>query len=86
MMKYIVLEDPMKRKDMVIFPGTMIHKDMAAKFPNHEVISAGHVSNHCDDFGNGMMDQVRFHGESMTLGVRSHPEDLEIFRRQTSVM
>lgn len=60
----------------VVFEQSQTHKDMAERFPNDEVISAGFVNGTCD------YDQISTHGESVTLKMSSRKSDGESIGRR----
>jgi hypothetical protein len=70
--KYIRIE-----KDIIIFPETIVHLDVARSFGRSNVISAGFIS--FDFNGKGEHD---CYGESTSLNLKSLPEDTQLLRRQ----
>jgi hypothetical protein len=92
-MKYIVVRaTPNCREEMFLFPASWIHKSFAEvihqAYPKMEVVSAGEVANYPLDVESpkGTFDQIRIFGRSETLGVKSRPEDTELFHRLVNGM
>jgi len=75
--KYIVFDDGLG-EHAVIFPRHIAHATMATML-NHRVVSAGFVAVEVAADGGGVT--VQGHGESVSLGLASRPEDGEILRR-----
>lgn len=75
-MKYINFENA----GIVVFPSHNNHKDIAEKFKNDKVISAGFVSMHIED-----KNDVCTHGESFTLNVSSNKSDSNYLFRMLSL-
>uniref|UniRef100_A0A7C4AHV0 Uncharacterized protein n=1 Tax=Fundidesulfovibrio putealis TaxID=270496 RepID=A0A7C4AHV0_9BACT len=72
-MKYIIFEDFAGHPAPMLFPGRVSHQEMRELVPYSSVLSAGYVE---------VTDGVfRVHGQSVSLGVKSRPEDLEIIAR-----
>lgn len=73
--KYIIFDSPMAGPAAVIFPSFMVHADMAMALGAvcGSPISAGFV-----DMDNG---DLRVGGQSVTLGCKSRPEDIDIIER-----
>lgn len=71
--KYICFERAHGCADMVIFPATGQHSDMAKalRLEKSEIVSAGFVS----------LEHHKCYGESTSLGRRAEPEDTQIYRR-----
>mgnify|MGYP007134672514 CR=1 FL=1 len=72
--KYIIIADPSGNENIIVFPATMVHKDVAwclakSKQACFETVSAGFV----DEF-------LNCYGESSSMGLRSRPEDTNLLR------
>jgi len=68
-------------RGFVVFERVMTHKQMAQKFPNDEVVSAGFVSmNVTTD-----EDHIRCGGESVSLKKSSHSDDSDRLTRRLSL-
>lgn len=72
-MKYIIFEDFAGQPAPILFPGRVSHGEMRELVPYSSVISAGYVEITDSTF--------RVHGHSVSLGVKSRPQDLDILRR-----
>ena len=75
MMKYMQLE----YAGYIIFDQSQKHSDMAKKFPNDKVKSAGFVSGVIEP------NQINCHGESNSLRISSKEIDSEMIGRRLSV-
>lgn len=69
-LKYIRTKD----NQVIVFPDTMLHKDFAGFNP----ISAGFIDFNADERG---FVSTYCHGESVSLKLKSFPEDTEIANR-----
>ena len=69
-MKYIHLEFT----GIILFSKNQNHKDMAARFPDEKVLSAGHVKSFDGT-------TVKCFGESMTLGISADDLDTMVVNR-----
>ena len=66
--KYIVFRTE-GMETPILFPATLQHWDVAEKFSKWESLSAGFVGR------NESSGEIRAFGESLTLGIKSRPED-----------
>lgn len=75
-LKYIIVELSSGQQYGIIFPKSLIHKDVARihRAGFRHVVSAGF----CDLGSNGIMAVF---GESESIGKKSRPEDLEILQK-----
>lgn len=73
-MKYIILEDLKGHKTPILFPATLQHKDVAAKFPELKVTSAGF-------FFDLYTCEGKAFGRSESLNVGSKDSDLALIQR-----
>lgn len=74
MMKYIYLD----YAGFVIFDKSQNHSDMAKKFPNDTVLSAGFVESWSEEFS------IQCEGESESLHISSKKGDSEMLTRRLS--
>jgi hypothetical protein len=72
-MKYIMFRDKIGSKVPFIFPATVTHAEFAKKFPHLTPVSAGTFQ--CDT------SRASMSGESVTLGLKSQLEDVDILKR-----
>lgn len=72
-MKYIIFEDFAGHPAPILFPSRISHGEMRELVPYSSVLSAGYVEAAGDSF--------RVHGQSVSLGVRSRSQDLDIIVR-----
>lgn len=92
-MKYVVVRRPHHPKQLFMFPAVTSHVQMASMLKHHfgnemEVVSAGQAVNYREkmelkDGTEHEFDNVQLSGESITLNVRSKPEDVELFRAES---
>jgi len=75
-MKYIIFEDFAGHPAPILFPGRISHGEMRELVPYSTVISAGYVES--------AGQTLRVHGHSVSLGVRSRPEDLAVIAQHLS--
>ena len=74
-MKYINLE----YAGYIIFDKTQKHSDMAKKFPNDNVLSAGFIEVAAEE------DCIACYGESTSLKKESKPDDSKYLERRLSI-
>ena len=74
-MKYINFEN----NGFVLFERHQNHSDIAQKFPNDKILSAGFVGMSVDE------DQIQCSGESVTLKTKSQVSDRERLYRKLSI-
>lgn len=74
-MKYIRFE----YAGFVIFDNDQIHKDIADKFPDDNVLSAGNIALTCDE------TDINLYGESLTLKTEPKIEDIRGLYRKMSL-
>lgn len=72
-MKYIIFEDFAGHPAPILFPSRISHGEMRELVPYSSVLSAGYVE--------AVDGAFRVHGHSVSLGVKSRPQDLEIIVR-----
>ena len=71
-MKYIRF----KYAGFVIFDNNQIHKDIADKFPDDTVLSAGNIALACDEI------DISLYGDSITLNAAPKREDVHSLYRK----
>ena len=74
-MKYIIVESKLNGEYPVLFPEHIKHSDMAQRFQHNKIVSAGKV------LFNGNEKDIVVFGNSISLGLKSKPEDTDLIRR-----
>lgn len=77
--KYIVIADPNGNENIIVFPATMVHSDVAmclekSKQACFETVSAGFV----DEF-------MSCYGESSSMRLKSRPEDTLLLKSSLGI-
>jgi hypothetical protein len=71
-LKYVMLDSDRLQDLMIVFPGIIGHDEMARRFPEFKVVSAGTIDVDPRD--------LKAVGHSHSLGVSSRPEDTDILK------
>lgn len=78
-MKYIIIDSVLCGEYPILFPDHITHADMARKFVNSKIISAGEVIVHGEDLW------IETEGKSLSLGLNSREKDEKIIKRGFSL-